>query len=61
MRVSRRCQPEDPSIPVIHYAIPDVYQIACHFIMWEYATAFTAILMHVNPFDQPDVQSTKPR
>ena len=49
----------DPSIPVIHYAIPNVYQVACHFIMWEYATAFTAVLMHVNPFDQPDVQSTK--
>lgn len=49
----------DPSIPTIHCEIPDVIQIACHFIMWEYATAFIAVLMHVNPFDQPDVQSTK--
>lgn len=49
----------DPSIPVMYAAIPSVCDIACHFIMWEYATAFIAVLMKVNPFDQPDVQSTK--
>lgn len=49
----------DPSIPTIRCEIPDVVQIACHFMMWEYATAFIAVLMHINPFDQPDVQSTK--
>ena len=49
----------DPSIPTLHCNIPDVVQIACHFILWEFATAFLAVLLKVNPFDQPNVQSTK--
>lgn len=29
------------------------------FFRWEFATAICGLLMEVNPFDQPDVQSTK--
>lgn len=49
----------DPSIPTMHFCIPNVSNIACHFIMWEYAIAACAVLMEVNPFDQPNVQLTK--
>jgi glucose-6-phosphate isomerase len=29
------------------------------FLLWEYATAFAGVLLGVNPFDQPDVESAK--
>ena len=29
------------------------------FLLWEYATALTGILLEINPFDQPDVESAK--
>ncbi len=29
------------------------------FLLWEYATALAAVLIGVNPFDQPDVESAK--
>jgi glucose-6-phosphate isomerase len=49
----------DPSIPTINFTIPNVSSIASHFIMWEYAVTACAVLMEVNPFDQPNVQLTK--
>lgn len=33
--------------------------IGGEFFRWEFATAICGLLMDVNPFDQPDVQSTK--
>jgi glucose-6-phosphate isomerase len=29
------------------------------FLLWEYATAYAGVLLGVNPFDQPDVESAK--
>lgn len=29
------------------------------FLLWEYATAFAGVLLGLNPFDQPDVESAK--
>lgn len=29
------------------------------FLLWEYATALSGVLLEVNPFDQPDVESAK--
>ena len=29
------------------------------FVLWEYATALAGVLLEVNPFDQPDVESAK--
>lgn len=46
-------------IPVLRYSISNVYDLAEHFVMWEYATAMCGYLMKVCPFDQPDVASTK--
>lgn len=33
--------------------------LGAHFLVWEYATAIAGILLNVNPFDQPDVESAK--
>lgn len=49
----------DPAIPRLSYSIDSVEELAEHFVMWEYATAMCGYLMHVSPFDQPDVASTK--
>lgn len=54
---SRTCL--HPSIPAIRLDILDSGDIADHFLIWEYAVAFLGWLMELDPFDQPDVESTK--
>ena len=49
----------DKKIPTKKYSISNVYELAKHFVIWEYATAMLGFLMKVCPFDQPDVASTK--
>jgi len=49
----------DESIPKIDLRIDNALDVVGHFITWEYATAMCGILMEENPFDQPDVESTK--
>ena len=49
----------DNAIPRLNYRIDSVYELAEHFIMWEYAIAMCGYLMQVCPFDQPDVASAK--
>ena len=51
----------NPEIPRIDYQLDSVYDLADHFVMWEYATAMCGYLMQVSPFDQPDVASAKAR
>ncbi len=48
-----------PDIPVLRLDILDTGDMTRHFLIWEYAVAFCGYLMKVNPFDQPDVESTK--
>lgn len=48
-----------PDIPTFRLDIPDSTAMANYFIIWEYAIAFCGWLMKVDPFDQPDVESTK--
>ncbi|MGN0072775.1 MAG: hypothetical protein ACI36W_03135 [Coriobacteriales bacterium] len=48
-----------PSIPAMRLDIIDSDDIAEHFLIWEYAVAFCGWLMEIDPFDQPDVESTK--
>ncbi|MCK7478636.1 MAG: hypothetical protein M0C28_15595 [Candidatus Moduliflexus flocculans] len=35
------------------------YALGGHFFLWEFATAVAGHLLGINPFDQPDVESTK--
>lgn len=49
----------DSNIPRLNYKIDSVYELAEHFVLWEYAIALCGYLMKVCPFDQPDVSSAK--
>ena len=49
----------DSAVPRLDYRIDSVYELAEHFVMWEYAIAMCGYLMEVCPFDQPDVASAK--
>jgi transaldolase/glucose-6-phosphate isomerase len=45
--------------PVIRIGWPDRYALGAEFFRWEFATAVAGAVVGVNPFDQPDVESTK--
>jgi glucose-6-phosphate isomerase len=45
--------------PLIRLTLDDPYSLAGHFFLWEFATAVAAHILEINPFDQPDVESTK--
>lgn len=49
----------DDSIPQLHMQVDSALDVVEHFLVWEYATALCGILLRTNPFDQPDVESTK--
>ncbi len=49
----------NPAIPQLDFTVETVYDLAEHFVMWEYAIAMVGYLMRVCPFDQPDVQVAK--
>ena len=53
--------PEGSGSPFVRLALDDPYDLAGHFFVWEFATAVAAHFMKINPFDQPDVESTKKR
>ena len=36
-------------------------QLGAEFFRWEFATAVAGIVLHINPFDEPDVRSAKER
>ncbi len=45
--------------PLVRLTLDDPYSLAGHFFLWEFATAVAAHILKINPFDQPDVESTK--
>jgi transaldolase/glucose-6-phosphate isomerase len=45
--------------PLVRLTLDDPYSLAGHFFLWEFATAVAAHVLKINPFDQPDVESTK--
>ena len=42
-----------------HHQLDDRYDLAGEFFRWEFAVAVAAALLAVNPFDEPDVVSSK--
>jgi glucose-6-phosphate isomerase len=56
---ARSMQYIDEAVPSLTFSVSDVYDLAGHFVMWEYAVAMLGYLMKVCPFDQPDVQVAK--
>lgn len=51
--------PEVPAAPLVRIGFDDPYEAAGHFFLWEFATAVAGRVLNINPFDQPDVESTK--
>ena len=49
----------ESGIPCISMGIDSPVDVACHMLVWEYAVAMYSSLVSINPFDQPDVESTK--
>ena len=45
--------------PVVRIQLDDPYSIGQEFFRWEMATAVAGSLLKVNPFDQPDVDTSK--
>jgi len=45
--------------PVVQIDIGDVHQLGGELFRCEFATAIAASVMRINPFDQPDVESSK--
>lgn len=45
--------------PRLRLALDDPYDLGAHFFLWEFATAVAGHVLGINPFDQPDVESTK--
>lgn len=50
-----------PAAPAVRLSLKDPYDLAGHFFLWEFATAVAGHILGINPFDQPDVESTKKR
>lgn len=46
-------------IPCATITLKDVYDLGSQFFMWEFATAVSAIVLKINPFDEPNVKESK--
>jgi glucose-6-phosphate isomerase len=51
--------PESLRSPLARLSISGPYDLAGHFFLWEFATAVAGHVLKINPFNQPDVESTK--
>jgi hypothetical protein len=45
--------------PVVRIAVADPYSLGQEFFRWEMATAVAGSLLGINPFNQPDVETSK--
>ncbi|MCU1265746.1 MAG: transaldolase [Acidobacteria bacterium] len=45
--------------PLVTIAVEETYNLGQEFFRWELATAVASSILHVNPFDQPDVEASK--
>ena len=46
-------------LPMVTFALRDVYDLGYHYFIWEMATAIAGVCLNINPFDQPNVESAK--
>jgi len=49
----------DAGAPLVRLTLEDFYSLGGQIFLWEFATAVAAHFLKINPFDQPDVESTK--
>jgi transaldolase/glucose-6-phosphate isomerase len=50
---------EDAGHPIVRLAMNDAYDVGEQFYVWEIATAAAGSLLHIDAFDQPNVQESK--
>jgi transaldolase / glucose-6-phosphate isomerase len=50
---------ESAGQPVIHIAVPEIYDLGQEFFRWEIATAVAGSVIGINTFNQPDVEASK--
>lgn len=51
--------PADLDGPWVQLALEEPQDLGAQVVLWEWATAMAGIVMGINPFDQPDVESAK--
>lgn len=52
----------DPSTlggPWVHLPVEEPEDLGAQIVLWEWATTLAGVVMGINPFDQPDVESAK--
>jgi transaldolase/glucose-6-phosphate isomerase len=47
------------NIPFAVVMLNDPYELGSQFFLWEFATAISAIVLKINPFDEPNVKESK--
>ena len=45
--------------PIVEIILNESYELGGEFFLWEFATAVAAIVMKINPFDEPNVKESK--
>lgn len=45
--------------PLVEIKLKNIYKLGAEFFRWEFATAVSGHVLHVQPFDQPNVESAK--
>ncbi|MEA3470887.1 MAG: transaldolase, partial [Thermodesulfobacteriota bacterium] len=50
---------ESAGHPVVYLYMENIYDIGGQFFLWELATALAGYFLKINPFDQPDVETSK--
>jgi transaldolase / glucose-6-phosphate isomerase len=50
---------EKNGFPVVRLTLPDRMGLAEEFVRWEVAAAAAAVIMRINPFDEPDLLETR--
>jgi glucose-6-phosphate isomerase len=50
---------KDDGRPVVQINLGDLYDLGGEFFRWEMATVIAGMLLRINPFDQPNVESAK--
>ena len=47
------------NFPILEFEIDNEYDLSKQFFLWEFATAVAGWLMHIQPYDQPNVEQAK--
>jgi glucose-6-phosphate isomerase len=50
---------ENAGFPVVHQQLSGPLDLGATFFVWEFATAVASALLHIDAFDQPNVQESK--